>query len=43
MAMKIIAASEKWWVKSTALVASPPSARLFLGVQQRPRVEVFTH
>lgn len=30
-------------VKSTAFIASPPSARLFLGVQQRPRVGVFTH
>jgi len=33
----------KYRVKSTAFVASPPSARLFLGVQQRPRVGVFTH
>ena len=33
----------KYQDKSTAFVASPPSARLFLGVQQRPRVGVFTH
>ena len=33
----------KYKDKSTAFVASPPSARLFLGVQQRPRVGVFTH
>ena len=33
----------KYQDKSTAFVASPPSARLFLDVQQRPRVGVFTH
>jgi hypothetical protein len=33
----------KYQDKSTAFVASPPSAGLFLGVQQRPRVGVFTH